>query len=67
MSRKAKSFVLLRCLSKENRQGSAPGEQAVLDTLWGQSGRTQLWLMDGFWVLEQQQGPSWELAAVYYG
>lgn len=43
------------------------GEQAVLGRFRGHSGRTQFWLMGRFWVLEQQQGPSWELAAVYYG
>lgn len=57
----------MESLSKENSQGSAPGEQAVLDRLGGHSGRAQLWLLGGFRVLEQQQGPSWELAAVYYG
>lgn len=35
MSRKAKSCILWRCLPEENRQDSAPGEQAVLDRFGG--------------------------------
>lgn len=66
MSRKAKSFVLWKCLSKENRQGCTKGAGCA-GQIRGHSGRTDLWLMGRFWVLEQQQGPSWELSAVYYG